>query len=462
MLISGIISCWIFFLYLFNANFSKKSILLLAVNLLLISMCNYFDKIFCLKLITIFNFFAITIHNHKFKSSCILYISIVSTGFLMLTIKELNQELIPTILTSTYLTNSQAILANEIYTLIAITLIIGCIPFSEKIMYLFSISNIMFKIPTFIIPMYISLLILQDLAQTFSADSFKILGTIICLYSSICFSFNNSLKVIFSNIIVYFYGLQILLLAQTKTLTFLYLWLIVVALVLLSCSIYAPKRVAKYSLKNMFVNSRSELFIIVFIITFIIAFLNNLFILNVSTIHSIALASIPSYIFGKIIRYSLSEKKITLQKKQIKNKKMSSVYLFFLITSLYLFEIQTCARNYTLFITQPYHLAVIISAISVAIVLGFIFAQLKQPHFLIIKTYSHMLIIIMQVIKIICLISKSVVIDFFCTTKSTIANLSLSKTLEKISNILYGNNTYFYALFFLEIIVILTIEFIIL
>ena len=307
--------------------------------------------------------------------------------------------------------------------------------------------------------MYVSLLMLQDLAQTFSTDSFKIFGTIICLYSGICFSFSNNLKIIFFHIIVYSYGLQILLLAQTKTLTFLHLWLITVALVLLSCSIYAPKRVAKYNLKNMFINKKNKLFIVVFIITF----LNNLLVLNTYTIHDIALISIPGYIFGKIIRYFFFKKEVTSYEEiTIKNKRLSLVCLLFLISSLCLFEIQTCVKIYTLSIMDPYHLAIAIGMISVAIALGFIFAKLKQPHFLMVKTYSHMLITITQVIKIICLILKSVIIDFLCTTKNTATNLSMSKTLEKISNMLYGNNAYFYALFLLEIIVILTIEFIIL
>ena len=78
------------------------------------------------------------------------------------------------------------------------------------------------------------------------------------------------------------------------------------------------------------------------------------------------------------------------------------------------------------------------------------------------RTASNIFIKLASALKTSVLIINAVCEDFVTASYKKITYFSPTSLMEKISNVLYGNHTYFYIFFLLQLIIILTIECVIL
>ena len=465
MLINAIIKYnWLVFFCLLHSFFLKKRYIPIVVMNLCILWLLYKENnpILCIELSAILGILCEIAHNKKLKLLNVSYISIVSTGLMMLAIQNLDSSYIFRMISRAKFTtlNMHVKIASEIIILISVVMMCGFIPFSERIIHLFSISRPTIKIITFITPMYISLFIFKNLINTFSNYSFVILGTAISLYSAICSTFCKNLKTIFSQIIVYFYGLQILFLAQTKTLQYLPLWFIAVTTTLVSFALYTPNRALKYYIgeikQYVSVNRCYFYTFMIIIVAFILNFINNFLLFKPETKYlNIVVFVLPFWLFGVFIK-SMLDKKTKIKSRNIYSINIQIMASIPIITVL---MILSFLKIYKSSIHLPISEALIyICIFSISLIGSLIFKNIDQPNILTTKIYSHFFTKIISAIRVAYSINKTIVMDFFKTFNlQTVSSTSLGIT-EKISNMLYGNYIYFYIIFLVMALIILMIE----
>ncbi len=465
MLVSAIIKYdWLIFFCLLHSFFLKKRYIPAVIINLCILWLLYKENnpTLCIELSAILSILCEIAHNKKLKLLNVLYISIVSTGLMMLAIQNLDSSYIFRMINRAKLTklNMHVKIASEIVMLISVVMMCGFVPFSERMIRLFSISRPTIKIITFITPMYISLLIFNNLINTFSNYSFVILGTAISLYSAICLAFCKNLKTIFSQIIIYFYGLQILFLAQTRTLQYLPLWFITITTTLVSFTLYTPNRALKYYISEIkqyiSVNKCYFYTFVIIIITFILNFINNFLLFKPETKYlNIAVFVLPFWLFGVFIKSMLN------QKTKIKSSNIHSINMQIMISIpiITVLMILSFLKIYKSSIHLTFSKALTyICIFSISLISSFVFKNVDQPNILTTKMYSHFFTKIISAMKVAYSINKTIVMDFFKTFNlQTVSSTSLG-IAEKISNMLYGNYIYFYIIFLAMALIILMVE----
>ena len=413
---------------------------------------------------------ALIYHNRKLKISSVLYIAIVSTGMFLLALFDLCHELLLQLFKQLpdLLGQQQIQVLNEIYIMIAILMLIGFIPFMEWIMYLFTISNLLFKIIVFIIPMYLSLLTLQKISHDFSSLSIEIVSFLIAGFSGLHMIFNNKIRATFSYVIVYFYGLQILLLTQANKTSFISLWQITSVLMLILMEIYTPNRAIKFEIKYIksyvCVNKCYMYTFTLCMLLLVVIFCNNILLFTQNHHYKLYIVIFSPLIclLAKIsFLFTQNKQKINIENNKIsfKNKTILSATMLTMLLAVF-YSYKTTMGFFVC--PSIIHILIYFCIFIFTLLFAFFFMNISQPRIFFKKTYSSLLLNVIKIIKITCLIIKSTAIDFIDTLKLKITSLSLSSTPGKLSNILYGNHIYFYIFFLLQVIVILTIECVIL
>ena len=422
--------------------------------------------LFCLEICVLFNIFALILHNRKLKYSSVLYVCIVSIGLFLIAFQQTHSTLIVEMLNllPNWLGNQQTTILMEIYSILAIIIMIGFMPFAEWIMYLFSISSSFFKTMIFITPMYLSLLVFQEYSLQFSPISFEIIGLAICGYSALCLIFNNNLRICFMHIMVYLYGTQILLLNQSKNLQFLPLWLVAVFIILAISNTFTPNRAINYKVKDakqyFFVNKYHFAGFIVSICVLSLNTINTIFVLDshFSRANTIIFALIVCGI-AKIVHALFIHKTNNHLVVNTKVDTIRIVRLFFISICSGITTIYFLVKTYKIFITPSAISIFICFLIFIAtLLLSTFLEKFNQPKILSSQTYASYLVRAIQTIKIVSLIIQSVTTDFASVVKEKISTIASSNVAEKFSNIIYGNHIYLYIFFLLQTIVVLVIE----
>ena len=166
-------------------------------------------------------------HNRRYKSPCILFISIVSIGFLLLAIYDLNSQFLLNFINRN-LGEKYHNLTTTIFECIIIfayVCILGLFFFSEWVLYLFSISSSFVKFVCLTIPTLLSLIVLQDVSVSIQKKTFLYIGTMISIYSGIYLIFENKIRKIFLHVISYFYSLQLISIYYDNNISYLHFYI---------------------------------------------------------------------------------------------------------------------------------------------------------------------------------------------------------------------------------------------
>ena len=141
----------------------------------------------------------------------------------------------------------------------------------------------------------------------------------------------------------------------------------------------------------------------------------------------------------------------------------TSLFIFFLSIASILQLKHLCINAYlkVSFIQIIYFIIVILALLFLFKIINrfFTFNNNKKRNT---RIVSNIFIKIASALKTSILIVNTACEDFVTTSYKKITYFSPTSFMEKISNVLYGNHTYFYIFFLLQLIIILTIECVIL
>ena len=110
---------------------------------------------------------------------------------------------------------------------------------------------------------------------------------------------------------------------------------------------------------------------------------------------------------------------------------------------------------------KKYSIIMLITFIIMLFVSHF-FISLKQPKLLRSKSYFNLLLSFINIINVVSNIISTTIRDFVAIIYKDIKQILVSSTPSKLTNILYGNNVYYYIFFLLQVIIVLAIECVIL
>ena len=126
-----------------------------------------YHKFMVFEVMAVLSVFICIMHNRKYRASGIYFLGLLSCVLFMLAVQELHPNLLNDIFSRIAGEKYEDFvnIATHIYTLIALLLLVGMMPFSEWIMYLFALSNSFYKMVCFIVPLFLLLQIMQEIAQ---------------------------------------------------------------------------------------------------------------------------------------------------------------------------------------------------------------------------------------------------------------------------------------------------------
>lgn len=462
-LLASFIVIYLFFL-------KKKHIAILLANLLIMFLSlNDVDNVTCLKLSALVNIFALKRHHKHLSQQTTMYLLTISIGLFFLSVIELkHQQILDFIINNNHIFfGVQPILIVEFLTLIAVLLMIGFVPFASTNMSLLLMSSPFLLISSLIFPMYISINVFKDISSSFNKQVFELFGLIICIFTVLPMLLAKQTKIITLNAIIYFYGIQIIFLPQNNSTTqLLLIWLFFSSLLLAITNAYTT-RTKDCSLQNLFekYTKKQNLFIIIpSIIAIIVILTNTAFVLS---------KSILIYMLIPMIYFSL--KYLILFFKYIRNHDtcqlqndtivpiQTSLFIFFLSIISILQLKHLCINAYlkVSFIQIIYFIIAILALLFLFKMVDrfFSFNNNKKRNT---RIVSNIFIKLASSLKTSVLIINAVCEDFVTASYKKITYFSPTSLMEKISNVLYGNHTYFYIFFLLQLIIILTIECVIL
>ena len=429
---------------------------------ILVSFLLGVDKILLLEISSILSVIYITMHNKRFKAPSIFYFTSVSIGCFMFAIKETNIDFLHLFIASIY-NNSVNDLSYindiiDLYTFISILFFIGFIPFTEWIIYLFSVSNAFFKITCFIIPMFLSLCIVQDLIRSDNLYIFKYFGASICFYSCLCLFFSRNFCINFVHIMTYFYGLQIMLFYDPSIK--LNNWVICSILTIACSDNFMPKRMAKYKyndVKNIFFsNGFNTLLSVPYFILLVFMFGATCCVLNTKQDNATIIVTNLFICFIAKISYTMFA---TMQCKYsyIEHPNFKRIIKYILI---FLFSISSLINNFPDldFHRSSFVFSILIYMTTMLFLRFNPFSRIIQPRFLTSRTYSNLVLKIFKMLKTGTLIISSIAKDFLNMLKSCLDSTLFSSILQKIADVLYDKHIYFYIYFLIQVLIVLAIE----
>ncbi len=416
------------------------------------------NKILLLEISAMLSAIYVTIHNRKFKISSLFYFVSISIGCFMIAVRETSANFLRIFITSICcIDNTHIDAVIYLYTLIFMLLIIGFIPFAEWMMYLFSISNALFKMTCFVIPTFLSLDVMQELMRSDNLYIFRYFGASICFYSFLCLFFNKDFRVNFVYVITYFYGLQIM--QSSVSVIQPNNWIICSILTISCCDNFMSKRIAKYKYGGMrnifFSNNIDKLLSVFYFLLLIVTFSPIYYILSIEeNIMEIIAINLAVCFFAKILCIAFVTKQRTGYNRYIDIHRTFRFVLILLISSILLIN---NAVSY-LHISSYRILVISIFVFTMTMLFSYAFAKTSQPYFLTSRMYFNVVVEIFRAFKVGCLITSTTISDFFKTLKRHADSELFSSSLQKIADILYGKHIYFYIYFLVQMLIVLAIE----
>ena len=417
------------------------------------------------------------IYNKKYKYGGIYQIFLVSVGFLMLALQETNQEFIFQLISKIFNTTDidKMMFIADIYYLTALLFAVGFIPYADWMMYLFASSSSFLKLICFIIPLLFMYLHLQGITQMLSPKSFVFFGSIMSIYSGICLLFDNKIRRIFVNIIVFFFGMQITLLSNQQSQSTISLFIILSLLILSLSHLFTKYRTLIYTIyrvKQIFFSNYiyKTLSISSFLFIFFAFIFYSFKIQNINPIPTTLIIGLFLIFTCKIFYVSIKNFNIKTEIKTISsniaiNNNISDINIFRVVfTSIillvsYILLFYRYIVDYKTFIyPENNELIAYLSFLLIGIVLAKLLVLYQRPPFLRSNIYFAFLKNQFYHLKI---AGKIIVIafqEFFTTIYNYFYFLFKSSSTTKLSYILYKNQLYFYIFFLVQLIVVITIE----
>ena len=317
---------------------SKHLLLVIATSVLLVTKYFTKDSYTLLEICSLLSALCIAQSREKFSLQiCIYFISITIGCFFFAFYKNSWSFLIDLLNNQNGIQLEQKQI-KEFFFSIAITLMLGGIPFVEWMMRIFSTLKPIVKITSLILPLFISLSVYEKLAA--DGLNFTLLGCLICLCSSLQIFFLKNIRIIFCNIITFFYGCT--LIAISNHLPNYDTCFIIIAILVISVeNFFTPKTTLKYRMKNfkdIFLSSKSDKILcslsIICLLVIYFAFYANFLSKPYNMATMVSVASISCF-FGKIVFFSSHKKLDTSHyNRNINTKETIKILALILLSSL--------------------------------------------------------------------------------------------------------------------------------
>ncbi|GEM_PF-4566354 len=319
---------------------SKYLLLTIAICMILVLNFSSKDPYTLLEISAMISTLCIIKCRAKFGLQVCIYLISVATGCLFFAFYKNSWSFLIELSSQKTLPLEQKQI-KECFFSIAMTLILGGIPFVEWMMRIFSTLKPITKTLGFILPLFISLSVYQNLV--IKGLDFTTIGCLICLCSSLQIFFLKNIKIIFCNIITFFYGCAIIAISNHLNNYDIYFVLIAVLIISIE-NFFMPKITLKYRMKNfkdIFLSNKSDkaIFLLYMFCLFTIyfAFYLNIFLDKpYDLITKFSILSISCF-FGKIAFFILNKKLDTSHYNRAVNTKeiaKALVFLLFLLSSI--------------------------------------------------------------------------------------------------------------------------------
>lgn len=446
----------------------KIAISIVSISILyfaLIAQKTNTNTLFWLQLSAVISMLVCLIYNKKYKYTGVYHIFLLSLGCLLLALQEINQEFVIDIISlfiPTKDANTTMFIA-DMYYLISLLLVIGAIPFTEWIMYIFSASNSFFKVVCYIVPMFLFLKTTQELSDTISAYSYVVFGSIISIYSGICIIFDNKIRRIFTHIITFFFGMQIMLISNGKNDEMLPLFLVLSLVILGMSHLFTQYRTMIYTLyKIRYFFFANRLYSILSVISFLFIILSFLLYSTIiQNIHPLATTIIICLFLTFIIKILYvcikpfnKDRNNKTNINIIRSAKMITILLIAFSVLCYKF----ITNNATFVAPERFEIIIYVISLFIGWLASKLLVKYNRPPFLRSSVYMQFLQNIFYNIRVAGKIVVIAVNDFSQAMYKYFISIIKSSAPQKLTYILYNNNIYFYIFFLIQLLVIITIE----
>ncbi len=447
-----------------------KNVFICLLNFITLFFCFVYQKnlILTFEIASIFSVLLVILHNKRYRSLCVIYLCTVSIGIFLLSLYDCENKFLFYFIQRHIFKNNleYTIFLHDCIWIVSILCLIGFIPFSGLSMYLFSVSNVFFKLVCFVAPTIISLVVLQKYSSSLSDQALFFSGIAISIYSGLNMIFENKMRKLILYILTYFYGLQLILFSYNIGGDYINLYVLLSIMMICYCNVFAPFRTFTYYITDvcraLMTNNKYK--IISFLTLSVLICIYSLYLLahKISNIEKVVYLLFICLI-SKITYYLHNYKEDNNIKiiEVIKSRLIKYNIIIISIISIIIYNIYS--HKYT-FIKQDIesYLIFAFTFIIMLFISKFIFYNNKKPKLIKSRAYFKLFTLLITSIKIIFSILSSSIVDFFNVMYKYVKNIFISSSPIKILNILYNNNTYFYIFFLLQVIIVLTIECIIL
>lgn len=462
----------------------RRNVFLFAISTVVITLFTLgYNKFMVFEVMAVLSVFICIMHNRKYRASGIYYLGLLSCGLFMLAIQELHPDLLNDIFSRLAGEKYEDFvnIATHIYTLVALLLLVGMMPFSEWIMYLFALSNSFYKIVCFIVPLFLLLQIMQEVALNISTYSIIYTGFAICIYAGIYLLFESNIRRIYTYIILYFFGLQVIFISNGMMQIMMPFWVIISVLIATLSCVFTPFRVRRYTLENIkeyFCGKLSDKIFACISFNIIIGLFAVYAIIlnhgeNISELNSFYKIGIIVFFIGFIARFFYSillkntlKNKVVVDKIDKKFKKLFArnrlkrviwLNILFYITALEVFLNRYFFIS-NLNIPAYQHLLVYAVVFCAFFVLTPLMLSGKKPILLRSNYYFRAVRSCLSFVCIFVRIVATTFSDFWKALRQYITAIVNASTSYKLTHILCNNYTYFYVFLLIQMIIVLTIE----
>ena len=290
---------------------TKYFLLIIATSVLVITNYSTKDIYTLLEISALMSALNIMQSREKFGLQVCIYVVSIAIGCLFFAFYKNSWPFLLDLLNNKDNSPLEQKQIKECFFSIAIILLLGGIPFIEWMMRIFSTLKPITKIMSLILPLFISISVYEKLVA--EGLNFTILGCLICLCSSLQIFFLKNIRIIFCNIITFFYGATLIAVSNHMP-NYDTCFVIISALVIGTENFFTPKTTLKYRMKNfkdIFFSNRNDkvLFLISFTYLSIIyfAFYANFLSGSYDITTRISIISISCF-FGKIAFFATNKK----------------------------------------------------------------------------------------------------------------------------------------------------------
>lgn len=442
-----------------------------------------YHKFMVFEVMAVLSVFICIMHNRKYRASGIYYLGLLSCGLFMLAVQELHPDLLNDIFSRIAGEKYEDFvnIATHIYTLVALLLLVGMMPFSEWIMYLFALSNSFYKVVCFIVPLFLLLQIMQAIALNISTYAIIYTGFAICIYAGIYLLFESNVRRIYTYLILYFFGLQVIFISNGMMQIMMPFWVIISILVATISCIFTPFRVRKYTLENIkeyFCGKLSDKIIACISFNIIIGLFAVYAIIlnhgeNIAELNSFHKIGIIVFFIGFLARvfYAIllknnTKNKVVVDKIDKKFKKLFArnrlKRIIWLNIIFYITALEAFLNRYffisNLHIPVYQHLLVYGVVFCAFFVLTPLMLSGQKPILLRSNYYFRAARSCLSFVCIFVRIVATTFSDFWKALRQYAVTIVNASTSYKLTHILCNNYTYFYVFILIQMIIVLTIE----